>query len=201
MDSLLKPVKWCGIRFEHGKAVSQMDGRKVLAHLNEIEFRWELATLDAELFDWDKYRLETFPKLAARHAAEHPESPPMQPWAPVNRRWVVVNTIPHFEGYFVPDTKVFYKEHRGFACRDVRPKVQALFGLARVMDEWKSEYRVDQAVRSELERLAALEVHVLLQQDGRIKELERCIAEHYIRNYKDVFSRAPVLPHATCTDD
>ena len=102
------PIKWRSITLSSVMIPPHTIARQVLWELFEINFRYELVTLDRLC-----YKLDDTPDA---------------------RQILVLNRIPHFEGNLVPTSSSSGKS--GFASEDTEDRRIALEGFFGVMEGW-----------------------------------------------------------------
>ncbi|KIY62220.1 hypothetical protein CYLTODRAFT_427070 [Cylindrobasidium torrendii FP15055 ss-10] len=191
LDNLASTVLWRGAELSADAPMSRHIAQAILGDLNEMSFRWELANLDGELYDRTRF---------ARQQVDDVDiygQDGIQSMNRKQRRWEVVGSMTYFNGTFAPNIEDFYNEPRGFSSGNLADRVEALLDLAHLMDEWIPRFRISRDALDRIETLSKLHRPLLSMAAVAVTIAEREIASTYIRAFKEVFARAPILPSCT----
>ncbi|KIY61404.1 hypothetical protein CYLTODRAFT_447719 [Cylindrobasidium torrendii FP15055 ss-10] len=190
LDNLPDTIPWRGAELKVDQPLPRHIAQAILGDLNEMSFRWELANLDGELYDWDRMPQQNSVDEVEIYGQQNVQSMNRE-----QRRWEVAGSMTYFNGTFVPNLDTFYNEPRGFASPKLSDRVETLLDLAHLMDQWVPQFRVQRDVLERIETLAKLYQPLLSTAAVAVTITEREIAHHYIHAFKQVFSRAPILPY------
>ncbi|KAL0573802.1 hypothetical protein V5O48_008147 [Marasmius crinis-equi] len=162
------PVQWRELSLDQSVHPPLPVAREIICELYEINFRYELISLDRFCYQTDASVAE--------------------------REQEVLGVLFHFNNRLVPDAADLGKT--GFASTQKNERRRALHGLHEVMQGWNGgpgelpERLRDPGVSKRLDIAETDDIPVM-----EMDSIEYALAFHYVSTFRIIFARAPLLPH------